>query len=571
MNASPLRCAACLSVGAAAVAIACGGPLVSSRSSRAWLSDMTERSKLNFVHRAGPTGSYWMPQAVGSGAALFDFDNDGRLDVYLLQNAPPGEHAMNRLFHQERDGTFRDVTAGSGLDVAGYGMGVAVGDVNNDGWPDVLVTQYRGVRLFLNRQNGTFVDVTAAAGLNNADWGTSATFLDYDRDGWLDLVVANYVVYNGAVCHYNDRAKEFCAPNHFEGGISRLYHNLGASTEETVPRFDDVTVPAGLDRKGSGLGVVVADVDGDRWPDIFVANDGMENFLWMNQRDGTFREEGAQRGVAYDATGNMAANMGIAVGDVNGDGLFDIFVTHESIEYHTAWLQGPPGTFQDRTGAIGLTRPKWRSTGFGTTFADFDQDGALDLVLANGHVAAEHHPRLKHAEPPGFWESYGDRNEVFANDGTGRFTDISDDNPEFSNPPSVWRALAVGDIDGDGALDLLVTRIGASARLYRNVAPNRGHWLRIRTILPQFGGRDAYGAEVTVRAGQRKWKRIVNPGYSYLASNAPDVHFGLGSVDRVDAISVVWPDGTEEQFPGGRVDRVLVLRQGIAQREPAGS
>jgi hypothetical protein len=533
------------------------------RATSEWFSDVTERVGLKFVHDAGEAGSYFMPQTVGSGAALLDFDNDGRLDIYLLQNAPSDAHVTNRLYHQERDGTFRDVSRGSGLDVAGRGMGVAVADVNNDGWPDVLVTEYRRLRLFINRHDGTFEDVTKAAGLDSStEWATSATFFDYDRDGRLDLIVAGYVDYHARVCKSLGKGDkpEFCGPNAFEGGVTRLYHNVGASGPLGTPKFVDVTVAAGLERKGAGLGVIAADFNGDRWPDLFVANDGMANDLWINQHNGTFREEASSRGVAFDADGSWAANMGIAVGDVNGDGLLDLFVTHLSSEHHNIWMQGPAGLFQDRTTAMGLATSKWHSTGFGAVFGDFDQDGALDLALANGHVTA--HPARKDTEPAGFWAPYADRNQLFANDGTGHFRDISAENPTFSLPAAVSRALAMGDIDGDGALDLLVTRTAASVKLYRNVVPNRGHWLKVRTLLPEHCDRDAYGAEVTVQAKGREWKRVVNPGFSYIVSNAPDVHFGLGRVDRVDAITVVWPDGTDERFPGGPVDRALVLRKG---------
>ncbi len=556
--------------------IACGGQAPSdarSPSGPEWFADVTDRLGLTFVHETGPPTTYLMPYAVGSGGGFLDFDNDGRLDVLLLQNAPDAR-GRNRLFHQEANGTFRDVSTGSGLDVAGYGMGVAVGDIHNDGWPDVLLTEYGRLRLFANRRNGTFEDVTRSAGLDSVEWGTSASFLDYDRDGWLDLFVANYVLHSRKTCRTEDGAPEFCPPNRFEGGISRLYHNLGRSARGPAgtPRFEDVTTRAGLERKGSALGVVVADFTGDRWPDIFVANDGMANGLWINRHDGTFRDEALARGVAYDAAGVYQANMGIAAGDVHGDGMLDLFVSHITSELHNLWLQGPTGSFQDRTSAMGLAYPKWRSTGFGTVFGDFDQDGALDLALANGDVWAQQ--TGARTRPQGdFWAPYAQRNQLFGNDGTGRFADISERNPSFSEPAGVSRGLAIGDIDGDGALDLLVTRIAASARLFRNTAPNRGHWLAIRATLPESGGRDAYGAEVVVHAGSRAWKRVVNPGFSYLVSNAPDVHVGLGQVERTDAITVVWPDGTEEQFPGGAVDRALTLRKGAGRpgERPGGS
>src|SRR5262249_53818701 len=263
--------------------------------------------------------------------------------------------------------------------------------------------------------------------------------------------------------------------------------------------------------------------------------------------DGTFKEEAVLRGLAYDGLGRAQANMGVALGDVDGDGSFSLYVTHLTDETNTLWKQGPRGTFRDRTGPAGLVGARWRGTGFGTVLADFDHDGLLDLAVVNGRVehgqrsAAEAHVAADVAE---FWKPYAERNQLFANEGRGRFRDLSPDNAAFSGSARVSRGLAVGDFDGDGALDLLVTTVAGPARLYRNVAPNRGHWLLVRALDPALK-RDAYGAEITVVAGSRRWLRWVNPGYSYLCSNDPRAHFGLGSTERVDTLEVIWPDGTE--------------------------
>jgi hypothetical protein len=560
-------------------------PPVQEPAGPPWFVDITEEVGLNFVHDAGPVGSYFIPQIMGSGAALFDFDNDGRLDIYLLQNAGPHSRSTNRLFRQGPDGRFTDVSAGSGLDIAGYGMGVAVGDVNNDGWPDVLVTEYGRTRLFLNNGQGTFTDVTNEAGLDNVLWGTSACFVDYDRDGWLDLVVVNYVDYDPSRrCSDQGGKPDYCHPNAFPGTVTKLYRNLGVvggarSAERgaqelalrapgsalRVPRFEDVTLKSGLGRRvGTGLGVICADFNGDRWPDIFIADDAQPNQLWINQRDGTFTEEAVTRGVAYNGLGRVQGNMGIALGDVDGDGLFDLFVTHLTEETNTLWRQAPRGLFRDRTAAAGLASPGWRGTGFGTVLADFDHDGALDLAVVNGRVAraklAPPAERVTAALGP-FWSRYAERNQLFANDGSGRFRDLSLHHEPFCAEARVCRGLACGDVDGDGALDLLVTTVAGRARLYRNVAPRRGHWLLVRALDPARR-RDAYGAEITVVAGERRWLRWINPGYSYLCSNDPRAHFGLGDAERVDAIEVVWPDGNAETFPGGAADRLVVLRQG---------
>jgi hypothetical protein len=554
-----------------ALAAGCNrGPAVVSEPAAAepaWFEDVTDKFGLKHTHDCGPiTPDYFMPQIAGSGCAFLDFDGDGRLDIYLIHNGGP-KGAKNQLFHQERDGTFRDVSAGSGLDVAGYGMGVAVADVNNDGRPDVLLTEYGSTRLFLNQGGGRFLDVTREAGLDNPLWATSAAFFDFDRDGWLDLIVVNYVDFDRSfTCASRGGKLEFCGPSHFKGTTVRLYRNLGLQRGKPGVRFEDVTVKAGLTAaKGKGLGVLCADFNGDGWPDIFAANDMMANHLWINQGNGTFKEEAVLRGVAYTFSGASAANMGIAWADVDGDGLPDLFVTHIIDETHTLWKQGPRGLFQDRTVEARLTTGR-RSTGFGAAFVDFDRDGWPDLAFVNGGVARNRETKL--SDP--LWSQYVQRNQLYANTSKGKFRDISEANPALCGTPNVGRGLAVGDFDSDGAPDLLVTQIGGRARLLRNVAPAKGHWLAVRAVLPKHK-RDAYGAEVTVRAGGKSFWRLLNPGYSYCSSNDPRCHFGLGPSERYDAIDVLWPDGSEETFPSGRADRQVELRQGEGTPKPKAS
>jgi hypothetical protein len=537
-------------------------PPIDDDAGPAWFADVSDAVGLDFVHDAGPTGHFFMPQIMGAGAALFDFDGDGRLDLYLLQSAGPDAPARNQLYRQGADGRFADVSQGSGLDVADYCTGVAVGDVNNDGRPDVLVTAYGSLKLFLNNGDGTFTDVSKEAGLDSALWGASACFVDYDRDGWLDLVVVNYVAYDAAtLCYDGQGRRDYCHPRQFPGSVAKLYRNLGPGKNGTV-RFEDVTDKAGLGRlPGPGLGVVSADFDGDGWPDLFVANDGQPNRLWINQKNGTFKEEAVPRGLAYDGMGRAPANMGVALGDVDGDGLFDLFVTHLTSETHTLWKQGPRGAFRDRTFPAGLAPPGSRGTGFGTVLADFDNDGALDVAVVNGRVSRDKPVAADVLGP--FWGQYAERNQLFANDGAGRFRDVSRRNRAFCGAPGVYRGLAWGDVDGDGGIDLLVTTLAGKARLYRNVAPDRGHWLLVHALDPALK-RDAYGAEITVRAGGKRWVRWMNPGSSYLCSNDPRAHFGLGALERVDAIDVLWPDGTRETFPGCPADQrpETVLRKG---------
>jgi enediyne biosynthesis protein E4 len=527
----------------------------------AWFEDVTDRVGLDFVHDAGPLGDYPMPQAMGSGVALFDFDGDGRLDVYLLNNGGP-DGRPNQLFKQKEDGTFVNVSKGSGLDFSGHCMGVAIGDVNNDGRPDVLVTLVGSVRLFLNNGDGTFTDVTREAGLTNPTWGSSAAFFDYDRDGRLDLVVANYVNHDPTwPCTALNGAREYCPPGKFLGTATRLFHNLGRGPGGKGVRFEDVTLKSGLGKvPGPGLGVICADIDGDGWPDIFIANDEQPNRLWINQKDGTFKEEALARNVAYDGMGQSQAGMGIAYGDVDGDGLSDLFVTHLMVETNTLWKQGPRGLFQDRTGASGLAAPRWRATGFGTVLADFNHDGALDLAIVNGRVSRgtpTPNPALGE-----HWSQYAERNQLFANDGTGKFHEVSSGSPDLCGTANVARGLACGDVNGDGAVDLLLTTAGGRARLFKNVVPDRGHWLMVRTVDPALGGRDALGAEVTTRAGERRWSRLVSAAGSYLSSGDPVVHFGLGAAAEVEVLEVLWPDGSRETFPGSPVDRLVVLRKG---------
>ncbi|HWG42401.1 MAG TPA: VCBS repeat-containing protein, partial [Gemmataceae bacterium] len=465
----------------------------------AWFEDVTDRLGIDFIHDAGPIESTPpLPQIIGSGAALFDFDGDGRLDLYLLNNGGP-KGRPNQLFKQKKDGTFANVSKGSGLDFSGRCMGVAIGDINNDGRPDVLVTLVGSVRLFLNEGAGSFRDVTSESGLDNPTWATAAAFLDFDRDGWLDLVVVNYIDFDPSWRCTGIRGQaDYCSPNVFPSVVSRLFRNRSEKAKGV--RFQDVTVRSGLGKvPGPGLGVICADFDGDGWIDIFVADDAKPNHLWINQKDGTFREEGVLRGVAFNGMGVAQSGMGVALADVDGDGLFDLFITHLTSEQHTLWKQGPRGLFRDSSAQAHLSSPRWRGTGFGTALLDLNNDGWPDVIVAHGRVARQ----LSSYAPLGeYWGAYAERNQLLANDGSGRFRDISPGNDALCGVPNVARGLAVGDLDGDGGLDLVLTTVAGKARVLRNVMPQRGNWLKIKAI-DKSGQRDALGAEISVKVGER--------------------------------------------------------------------
>jgi enediyne biosynthesis protein E4 len=534
----------------------------------AWFEDITERAGLNFAHHAGDLSKFYMYQCVGSGCAISDLDGDGRPDLILLTNAGPKSTSTNKLYRQLPNETFEDASAGSGLDFPGLNMGIAIGDINNDGKPDVVVTQVNGARLLLNQGGMKFADVTMEAGLSNPMWGASAAFVDYDRDGWLDLLIVNYVDYDSSwPCLASTGVKDYCSPKVFHGTASKLFRNRGgAAASQADPkkpraRFDDVTALSRIgDKTGPGLGVAVFDCDGDGWPDLFVANDGQPNYLWINKRDGTFAEEAVLRGVASTMTGLNFAGMGVALGDSDNDGLLDLYVTHLTSETNTLWKQGPKGWFRDVSADSNLTASRWRGTGFGTLMADFDNDGNLDLVVTNGRVSrgptAEHKLGL---EP--HWQPYGERNQVFANLGGGKYRDISHNNPALCGYFTVGRGLACGDVDGDGAPDLLLNAAGGKARLLRNVAPKAGHWLTVRAIDPNRK-REAVGAEITVTAGGVRRTRLVQSSDSFLSAGTAAAQFGLGSATAVAACEVRWPDGAREVFPGGSVDRTIELRKG---------
>ncbi len=510
-----------------------------------------------------PAGTYFLPEVMGAGVAFLDYDGDGDLDLLQARMPPPGragEPAPKRLYRQEPGGVFADVTRQARLSDTAFGQGLAVADADNDGDVDLYFANYGRDSFWLNAGDGTFRDATARAGIADERWSAAATFCDYDRDGWLDLYVVRYlrVDYRGP-CRASSGAPDYCGPATFDGVADSLYRNAGDGT------FTDVSAAAGIlpadgGRKAKGLGVVCLDLSGDGWPDFFVANDGEANHLWVNRRDGTFVEQGVERGVAVNRHGRAEASMGVAVGDVEGNGRLDLLLTHLSLENNTLY-SGGAGTFADRTVEAGMTEHDLPYTGFGCALFDFDHDGDLDFAVANGKVRGVTMESL--APAASFWERYAEPNQLFANDGAGRFADAAAEAGPFSAAVEVSRGLAVGDVDADGDLDLAVSNADNSLRIYRNDAPPPGsHWLLVRALA---GKRDALGAIVSVTAGGRRRSAVVLPGASYQSSHDPRAHFGLGGAGFVDGIEVSWPDGRVERFPAGPADRELVLRSGAGE------
>ena len=538
---------------------------------RAIFVDKTRDTGLEFTHINGASGELLLPEVIGSGGAVFDYDNDGDLDVFLVQGATlrpdsagaaHGPSARSRLYRNDRglNGDarlrFTDVTDRSGLVATGNGMGAATGDFDNDGWIDLYVTSLGPNQLIHNNGDGTFTDVTAKSGTDDPRWSTSATFFDYDRDGWLDLFVANYVNFRPDMkrsCFSAGSARDYCNPVVYDPVPDKLLHNNRNGT------FSDVSARSAIAREsGRGLGVMASDVNGDGWPDLYVANDGDPNQLWINARgSGSFADDALLAGVAVSRAGQPQGSMGIDIGDVDRDGDDDLFVTNLDNEGNTLYLNVGSGLFEDRTAEFGLF--KLGLTGFGTRFMDYDNDGWLDLVVVNGavrHVGSQ----LQNGDPYPLKQ----RSQLFRNDRGRKFVDVSDSAGTPFAQLQVARGAATGDLDNDGDVDLVVFNNSGPVRVLQNEVGSRGHWLGVRAIDTRYK-RDAVQARVSL-AGQRSAAKIVQTDGSYCVASDPRVLFGLGSGSAAQTVRVQWAGGQVEEFRNLAIDRYYVLEPGKAPR-----
>jgi len=552
--------------GPCCLALAAAGCTPSPGAPAPWFVDRAPSLGVDFVQEAGPTGKRYIPEVMGAGVGLFDADGDGDLDLYFVngnKELPQGRGSgavLDRLYENRLNAGagFADVTSAAGLAGADYGMGLAVGDIDNDGDRDLVVTELEGLHLYRNDGAGHFADATGELGLAVRGWCSSCAFLDYDRDGFLDLYVARYVEFDPQLkCANKIGRPDYCGPLAFQPVSDVLLHNEGGS------RFTDVSASAGMSGvQAAGLGVVCADLDGDGWTDVFVANDAYANQLWINQHDGTFRDMAFQLGVALNLMGHTEAGMGVVAADFDGDGTLDLFVTHLVNESNILFLSRGRGRgFRDATGSSGTGPSSVPLTGFGVVALDAELDGDLDLLVVNGRVNRADSRRGTLAAP---WDELVEPKLLYLNDGQAHFTLATQVAGEVGSALEISRGLALGDLDDDGDLDFVVSNTASRARVCLNQAPRAGHWLRVRAFDPRLK-RDALGALVTVSAGGRRFVRCCESSSGYLSSSDPRAHFGLGKVERVDAIEVQWPDGACESFACAGLDRTLELRRGEGQ------
>lgn len=522
-------------------------------------TDVTAAAGIRFQHNTGAYGAKFLPETMGPGCAFLDYDNDGWLDILLINGQDwPGHRrgrSTMRLLRNDRRGGFTDVTAAAGLDVEMYGLGVAVGDFDNDGFPDLYVTAVGQNRLFRNDGKGRFVDVTNAAGLGGRKaFSTSALWLDYDRDGHLDLFVCNYVRWAPELdvhCSLDGKSKSYCTPEAYRGSTCWLFRNKGGGT------FEDVTAKSGIfDASSKSLGVAMLDVDGNGWPDLFVANDTQPNKLYRNNGNGTFTESAVPLGVAFSEDGRARAGMGVDVGDYKRAGRMSIAVTN--FDNEMMGLYDPVGQrgdgFSDQAIAAGVGAATRRRLGFGCMFADFNLDGYLDLIAVNGHIDDT-------VRPAGRGVSHEQVANLLVNDGTGKFRDVAAEAGAAFAAPKIGRAVALGDFDRDGDLDVLITTNGGAAHLYRCDVTNGNRSIRFR-LEGRKSNRDAIGAVVQVFDASGMQMQMVKSGSSYLAASDRTLIFGVGRREAVDRVAIFWPSGRTEDFRKLAAGRTYVCVEG---------
>jgi hypothetical protein len=509
------------------------------------LVDVTKSAGIDFTHENGAFGKKYLPETLGAGAAFLDFNNDGRQDILLVNGTAWAERAgksaaaYSRLFRNDGNGRFTDVTSGSGLELAMYGMGVAAADFDNDGWQDVFITTIDQSRLFRNTGQNRFVDVTDRSGLGGrTGFSTSALWFDYDRDGWLDLLVCNYVRWTpdtDVYCSVDGKQKSYCTPEAYRGTTSWLFRNKGNGT------FEDVTAKAGLfDATSKSLGVTLLDYDLDVWPDVFIANDTEANKLYRNNGNGTFTELGLRAGLARTEEGRARAGMGVDAADVDNTGKPTIVVTNFSGEMLGLYKVVEQGQYADLAPGTEIGRATRHTLGFGCFFFDVDLDGRQDLLVVNGHIddtISKVQGRVTYAEPP----------HLFLNMPDGRLQDVAHEMGGTFAQPKVGRGAAFGDFDGDGDPDVVITTNGGPAFLYRNDVATGHHVVRF-VLRGTKSNRDAIGAKVSVFSGKQRYWKMVKTGSSYLSQSELPLSFGLGRSASIDRVTIEWPSGAREEL-----------------------
>ena len=527
--------------------------------------EISQRLGVNFQHQASHTSKKYLPETMGSGVALFDYDNDGRLDIFFVNGAPlsdptpkgaipqkTGPKYWNRLYHQKADGTFEDVTEKAGLQGTGYGMGVAVGDYDNDGYEDLYVTAYGGNKLYHNNGDGTFSDVTAKAGVGGSGWSTGAAWVDLDGDGFLDLVVLRYLEwdFDDIWCgEHKEGYRAYCHPDYFKPARPLVYHNNGDGT------FAEVAEKLALSKLAKGLGVALADYDRDGHIDLFFANDSMVEYLYHNRGDGSFEEVGLVSEVAVDIDGRTYAGMGVDFADYNNDGWPDIIVTDLANQRYALYQNNGDGTFTYASTQSGLAGMTLAHSGWGVRLLDFDNDGWKDLLIAQGHdldTIEQTNPNLRYREPM----------LLARNTGKG-FVDVSQSSGEVFNRSWVARGLAIGDLDNDGRLDAVVTTNDGPAYVLRNETPSANHWLLLR-LVGHKSNRDAIGASVKLVTASGQQFATVSTASSYLSSGDKRVHFGIGKESSVESIEIRWPSGIVQTLKNIPADQVLQIDEPVA-------